>query len=47
MKTIIKRFSTKGDAERHQERLYTQYDYVRLVRWPWLSEDGVYAWEVQ
>jgi len=45
MKTISKHYTTLKQAERHQERLYNQYDYVRLIRSP-LGEDGIYVWEV-
>jgi hypothetical protein len=47
MKTITKNCKTLKQAEQHQNRLYNKYDYVRLVRSPRFSEDGIYAWEVK
>jgi hypothetical protein len=46
MKTITRRFASLAAAERFQNRLYDQYDCVRLVRFPMFEESGIYAWEV-
>ena len=45
-KTIEKKCETLKAAERFQNRLYDQYDSVKLVRFPRYSENGTYAWEV-
>lgn len=47
MKTITKTFDTLKQAEACQNRLYNKYNYVRLVRSPRFTEEGVYAWEVK
>lgn len=46
MKTIAKTFTTLKQAEQHQNKLYGQYNHVRLIRSPRFSESGVYIWEV-
>jgi hypothetical protein len=46
MKAINKYLETMKQAERYQNRLYSQYDTVRLVDFPVLSENGVYKWQV-
>lgn len=45
MKTISKYCETLRKAERYQDRLYNQYNHVRLLRGP-LAESGMYIWEV-
>lgn len=47
MKTISKVCRTLKQAERYQNRLYNQYESVRLVSAPRFSQGGVYVWEVQ
>jgi hypothetical protein len=47
MKTIARHFATLAQAERFQNALYGQWNYVRLVRSPLFSESGVYSWEVK
>lgn len=44
---IQKTFKTLRQAERFQDKLYGQYDYVRLVRSPMFTEGGVYVWDVR
>lgn len=47
MKLITKWFETLKQAERHQNRLYNQYDYVRLIKSPRYHDTGTYIWEVK
>jgi hypothetical protein len=47
MKTITKQFSTLEQAAAYQWRLYGRYDYVRLVKSPFIGEEGLYAWHVR
>lgn len=47
MKTISKQFATRKQAERHQNRLYNQYDSVQLIKAPMFGESGLYVWNVK
>lgn len=47
MQTITKSYGTLEQAEAYQNRLYSQYDHVRLVRFPRFGEAGQYVWEVK
>ncbi len=47
MRTITKHFKTLKRAEAYQNRLYSKYDHVRLVRSPRFGEEGIYTWEVR
>lgn len=47
MRTITRTFDTLRLAERYQNRLYSQYASVRLVRSPMFGESGTYAWQVK
>lgn len=44
---ITKHFDTLKAAEQYQNRLYGQYDSVRLVAAPRFSEAGRYEWIVR
>lgn len=44
---IYKEYKTKKGAERYLNRLYNDYDYVRLVDAPINSEQGIYVFEVK
>lgn len=44
--TISKQFKTLKQAEAYQNRLYSRYNSVQLVRWPVFSEEGIYTWKV-
>ena len=46
MKIISKHFDNLKKAGQYQERLYNQYDHVKLIAFPNVSESGVYTWEV-
>lgn len=46
MKRITKYCDSIRKAERKQNSLYNQYNYVRLVSSPFLTEKGQYVWEV-
>jgi hypothetical protein len=46
MKQISKTYKTLAAAERYQNRLYGQYNIVRLIHYPLMSEDGLYIWNV-
>lgn len=43
---ITKNFDSLKKAERYQNRLYNQYDIVRLIKAPRFTEDGQYVWNV-
>lgn len=45
-KAITKFYATLKEAERYQDRLYSQYDSVKLVQFPRFGEEGAYSWEV-
>lgn len=47
MKTITKHYKTLRSAENFQNRLYSKYDYVRLISSPLSSEEGKYVWQVR
>lgn len=47
METIGKHLKSLKEAERYQNRLYNQFDYVRLVSYPLFSEEGDYIWNVK
>lgn len=47
MKTISKYYKTMKQAEQYQNRLYNEYDHVRLIRFPMFTEHGTYIWEVK
>ncbi len=44
---ISKTFKTLKAAERYQNRLYDEYESVRLVACPFSGDAGVYVWEVR
>lgn len=44
--TVSKVCKSLAVAERFLNRLYDKYSYVRLLRSPLFSEDGLYVWEV-
>ena len=44
--TITKFYNTLKKAERYQNRLYSRYDTVRLVKFPRFTESGFYTWLV-
>jgi hypothetical protein len=44
---IYKEYKSMKSAERYMNRLYNEYDYVRLVDFPKGSEKGVYVFEVK
>ena len=46
MKIISKHFDSLKKAGAYQERLYNQYDHVKLIAFPTVWESGVYTWEV-
>ncbi len=43
---ITKYCQTLRQAERFQNKLYDEYDTVRLVRSPLFEEEGLYIWNV-
>lgn len=45
-KTITRWFSLYDSAELFLNKLYQEYDYVRLISSPMFSEAGYYTWEV-
>jgi hypothetical protein len=45
-KRITKQCKTLKQAERHQNKLYEQYNSVVLVSFPRSIEEGEYVWEV-
>lgn len=45
-KTIRKEFKSLKQAESYQNRLYNQWDSVKLIQSPRFEESGVYVWEV-
>lgn len=45
MKTITRHFATLKKAEAYQDKLYDQYERVRLIRSPRFDESGNYTWE--
>lgn len=47
LKTISKHFNRLEDAEKYQDGLHNEYDYVLLVGSPKLGEDGMYVWKVK
>ena len=34
-------------AEKIQEKLYSKYDYVKLIEFPRFEDFGIYIWEVK
>lgn len=47
MRIIRKHYDTIRQAERYQNRLYSRFHYVRLIRFPLCAgETGWYVWEV-
>lgn len=46
MKQIKKHCSSLQQAERYQNRLYNKYDSVKLVSFPFCSDEGLYVWSV-
>ncbi len=46
MKHIAIYCKTLKAAERHLNRLYNQYDHVRLIDAPMFTEHGTYTFEV-
>lgn len=44
---IYKEYKTIKGAERYMNRLYNEYNYVRLVDFPKDSEKGIYVFEVK
>jgi hypothetical protein len=42
---IRKHFNSIREAEKYQSNLYRQYNKVRLIDFPSLKDDGIYAWE--
>ena len=47
MRVIAKNFENLKQAERHQNKLYGEYEMVRLIRSPHFGESGTYVWEVK
>ena len=47
MKNISKKCKSLNAAVAYQNRLYNQYNYVRLVKVPRWEESGIYVWEVK
>jgi hypothetical protein len=46
MRQIKKHFDTQRQAENYLNILYGVYDYVKLIRFPMLTESGTYIFEV-
>lgn len=44
---IYKEYKTMKGAERFVNRLYNEFNHVRLVDFPKNSEQGVYVFEVE
>lgn len=44
---ICKHFKSFKAAERYQNKLYNQFDCVRLINCPLFGEDGDYIWYVK
>lgn len=47
MRLIYKECKTMKGAERYLNKLYNEYDYVRLVDFPKNSESGIYVFKVK
>lgn len=45
-KMISREFKSRAAAERYQNKLYAQYNSVRLVGWPFNLGAGLYEWLV-
>ena len=45
-KMISREFASRAAAERYQNKLYTQYNSVHLVGWPFNLGAGLYEWLV-
>lgn len=45
--TLSKVCKTLKAAERYQDKLDAQYDFVRLIQSPRFTEAGNYIWEVR
>ena len=45
-KMISREFKSLTAAEKYQNKLYAQYNKVRLVGWPFNSGAGLYEWLV-
>ena len=46
VKIICKTFNTTSKAEQFQNKLYSQFDGVKLIRFPRFAQAGIYVWEV-
>lgn len=44
---IYKEYKRMKSAERYINRLYNEYDHVRLVDFPKIGEKGIYVFEVK
>lgn len=44
--TITKKCKNLKAAERNQNKLYNQYNLVKLVSFPYLMDEGYYSWKV-
>ena len=47
MRRIIKHCKPIAAAEKIQEKLYSKYDYVKLIEFPRFEDFGIYIWEVK
>ena len=45
--TIEKYFSTIKQAEAYLNKLYSEFDYVKLTSFPAFSEEGYYTFSVK
>ena len=46
MNTITKHFKSLKQAEKYQDCLYQNFNYVCLITFPIWSDGGTYIWEV-
>ena len=43
---ITKKCKNLKSAEKNQNKLYSQYNFVKLVSFPYLMDEGYYSWDV-